>query len=151
VLFCLTMFCHYFTSKFSATCQDPISLCMLKAHAGGLFALFCLTMFCHYFTSEFSVTCQDPISLCMLKAHAGGLFVLFCLTMFCHYFTSEFSVTCQDPISLCILKAHAGGHFGPKTRQSWRSTPRFRYFPYLWALPIVKREANSIMNLKICR
>jgi hypothetical protein len=37
VLFCLTMFRHYFTSEFSVTCQDPISLCMVKLHAGGHF------------------------------------------------------------------------------------------------------------------
>jgi hypothetical protein len=34
VLFFLTMFCHYFTSEFSVTSQDPISLCMGKSHAG---------------------------------------------------------------------------------------------------------------------
>jgi hypothetical protein len=37
VLFCLPMFRRYFTSEFSVTCQDPISLCMVKPHAGGHF------------------------------------------------------------------------------------------------------------------
>jgi hypothetical protein len=39
VLFCLPMFCHYFTSEFSMTCQDPITLCMVKPHAGSILGL----------------------------------------------------------------------------------------------------------------
>ncbi len=86
--------------------------------------------------------------------------MLFCLSMFCHYFTSEFSVTCQDPISLCMVKLIAYG----KTN-CWRAfwaedetivevNPTFPVFPLpmgVTVLPIVKHEANSIMNLNICR
>jgi hypothetical protein len=39
VLFCLPMFCHYFTSEFSVTCQDPITLYMVKPHAGSILGL----------------------------------------------------------------------------------------------------------------
>ncbi len=39
MLFCLHTFFHYFTSEFSVTCQDPISLCMVKPHAWGFLGL----------------------------------------------------------------------------------------------------------------